>query len=1303
MIKSCMLLRCLHTRRDLCADSSFLRIRSLSSDDLKRRQLSGRHQISSGGKHLIDGIPFGRPWLMTPRDRPPIELPPRKRARIGYGPGSGCEGVEQQDEDEDRQQLLLEGPVDDVDEDDEDDDEFAPNGGDQDDDGDFTNDDDDEIGEDMQLLRADNAVDGDDIAAELLDLRQDNLDQSIKDVMLRVDSESYLEDHTAVLQSAFPLTPLTTIQIELHRCRGDLIKTYNALSLSNDPAFSLGDVVRNLARMAKAGQSRSADVEAAEERDSSEFRGFDTPAKPLIVELDSSDEANRNGGSQSATLEVCHSAASVDSDEDSSDTSSSGTSDSEDDETSSDGDSDDGTSSSGDDSDSDAPQIAGRDRAAYESTDGTSDTGSDEASEDDSSDSDDEFESASEPTEEPSKSMEPEAPPLPARATNALIEKKEPSASKSHNQVTPGQGLTKTQKRNARRKKVANLKLLETKQSESHKDGMESQEQTLLLRKQALMNSIDDGTGADGSQSMQLDTPAQSSQIVVQESGSEMQDESAQKASGGESQTAETPQGQEPSPKDDSAKRRLRIDMGAGRRLLFGALGIKTPKTKADEEKIKANLMEGVRPLKNPRIAEEPAERHEITGSDTQDLDPDRWREKINYRAVECCYDGIVLSEPPFPFVQRWDPQQKVGSMKKRKRKEIDYNGYHEDQDDSWYDHTAEPEQGSGKKKRRTKYQNNPVEDDVVLNYDEAPQKNLQQADSQLVDMDDLPSLPADIESLPALKAEEAKSGMVVTWKQWQLSEGTAWQPRLAPVTGLILPGSDATTIYLLLAKRDREKKEKVYDEETGKRIYGKFEAPVSDDEDDGEDDGYRDVPWADMVEPRLVQREPPSSLLDSPLKIRAATGLSGGVADSIELTKDERQEQDMDMQQVKAPDTDSFVQTGQSQQHESGESTSIQSGQAVPLTGLLISEDEGLVSVSNDSGEADKVQTPDDDGLNSPSRQLHEMSQAVSQQDHDVSLPQASAELYEAEPAVGDELPELESELVIFETGAPDAGFAENEADLPELVQRDGSAEASANEDAESVVYPQLKMPSPSGSVRSGRQPEFGETMDGGWQEESNNSVIPETLLGLNEVVATPDSGRPLMDPSRSSSPFPSLEEVFQTAATSRHLQSPKKSSQESVSRSQQPKSTQGREYDEAMRRLDEGEESDSQGRGKSMRSLFPNASQPAPAMDLLEVTSSPVGKRGHAIVLSSSPISVQYVEDYAEDSIDETYEDPGPLPKGSGWVEKKTTAKKTRVRNRVRGASVPSTMTGRIAGQGNKSTQPRSSSSKGRRSMRL
>ncbi|KAF2475905.1 uncharacterized protein BDR25DRAFT_391295 [Lindgomyces ingoldianus] len=72
-------------------DEDQVSIRSLFTADVRGRTLSGRLQISEGGQHLVDGIPFGRPYLREP-NRPPIRIPPLKRRRLLHEPAAAEEG-----------------------------------------------------------------------------------------------------------------------------------------------------------------------------------------------------------------------------------------------------------------------------------------------------------------------------------------------------------------------------------------------------------------------------------------------------------------------------------------------------------------------------------------------------------------------------------------------------------------------------------------------------------------------------------------------------------------------------------------------------------------------------------------------------------------------------------------------------------------------------------------------------------------------------------------------------------------------------------------------------------------------------------------------------------------------------------------------------------------------------------------------------------------------------------------------------------------------------------------------------------
>ncbi|SPO06565.1 uncharacterized protein DNG_09255 [Cephalotrichum gorgonifer] len=241
---------------------------------------------------------------------------------------------------------------------------------------------------------------------------------------------------------------------------------------------------------------------------------------------------------------------------------------------------------------------------------------------------------------------------------------------------------------------------------------------------------------------------------------------------------------------------------------------------------------------------------------EVMDESPDAWKDKIIYTAVECAREGVTLSEPPFPFVQRWDPQQKAdvwfGNSKrggKGKRKLRDQAHYYED--DTGH---------AGKKRKVSPWPEALAYDeyaDVNMNGNGAEDAEVDGADGASDGAyhtpDDLPSLPKDINSLPVLTLGEVAPGMVITWKQFLLSKATRWQPQFGSVTGVVV-SLDGDVMNVLLAKRDRV--EKTYDPETGERIYEGFEAP-DEDGGEGEDDGSRQISFKEISDPRVVQGPP--------------------------------------------------------------------------------------------------------------------------------------------------------------------------------------------------------------------------------------------------------------------------------------------------------------------------------------------------------------------------------------------------------------------------------------------------------------
>ncbi|TGO85095.1 hypothetical protein BPOR_0432g00050 [Botrytis porri] len=318
-----------------------------------------------------------------------------------------------------------------------------------------------------------------------------------------------------------------------------------------------------------------------------------------------------------------------------------------------------------------------------------------------------------------------------------------------------------------------------------------------------------------------------------------------------------------PSSTNQQAKsRRAKLDVGAGRRLLFGALGMKNPKTKKDEDKLRDDLMKEVRVSKTVNPPEEVLAQE----TDVLAVNNDGWRDKVAvYRAVECCQEGVVLSEPPFPFVQRWDPQQQNHRGGKKKNQAQGHN---------------EDSQGSKKRKRRNGKQTHSEEREEYFeesyqpSYEEGvtetqttepPARQVESVELRtdmgdlIQETPDLVELPEDPATLPNLEPNVVKSGMIITFKQMLMDESTKWQPQISAYrTASVLNVDDNGDITVSLARRDRDYPVKHYDE-NGERIWGKFEMPNEEEEEEEEDNGEMVITFYELVEPKIVASAPVS------------------------------------------------------------------------------------------------------------------------------------------------------------------------------------------------------------------------------------------------------------------------------------------------------------------------------------------------------------------------------------------------------------------------------------------------------------
>lgn len=293
------------------------------------------------------------------------------------------------------------------------------------------------------------------------------------------------------------------------------------------------------------------------------------------------------------------------------------------------------------------------------------------------------------------------------------------------------------------------------------------------------------------------------------------------------------------------AAKRARLDTKSMSRLVFGSLGLRTPKTQEERDALQKKL--AARPK---RAAPAPAATDVAPDTTAvEEQDPESWRDKIVLTAVECVDEDVSLTAPPFPFQQRWDPQYQT--TKKRKRSRGRKSG-----DIESYDRTAEQLESA----RPDKYNKSTGSD--ALDYDDPEDDEdddeyweegalLGNGDGAAEDAekgDFFPDLPTELSTLPTLSAADAKTGDFITYQELSVSAATGWQPKVITQVAHIetVDGDGSWTIML---KQDKPKE---YNED-GTRIYSKFE--MENFSDDGNDDATKTVTFAELQDPRLLSR----------------------------------------------------------------------------------------------------------------------------------------------------------------------------------------------------------------------------------------------------------------------------------------------------------------------------------------------------------------------------------------------------------------------------------------------------------------
>ncbi|KAJ5893046.1 hypothetical protein N7504_009737 [Penicillium tannophilum] len=719
-------------------------IRALQLADLRARRLCGRFQIATDGKHLIDGVPFGAPFIQrATNSRPAITIPPRKKRRTVFSSGwdqdagRAYEGSNA-DEEGDGEWLpptdtgfgkelsilpvehdmsmgtVIRHPVDHSAEDDSDDgDEYEPE--------------EDELESELKALKED----FEEPASQFIDIRNQN-PQPGNLSMGRPGSAGNRPGSASTLPGG---SLVGASSLSSKRSRGE------------DPSPRASKAVRFNRGETVPEKPQSAQLVKPEVRTSS----------PESSDSDSDSESDSDSGSQANS--------GSDSGSDSSDNGSTGSK---------------ATSSS---------EEASDDEQSNSSSSSSSDSSSDDSSSE-------------------------EEQPAPKKARRSLM-------------APPGQGTIRTKKSNNRyklRRRLSKLKEI-------------GRLAELMWKGHQKKENVPPRTSI-------VSAPA-------------------------------VPETAVPGEAETERPNRRTLDVESSRRLLFGSLGVRTPKTKEDEEatirKLAAQASKvSKKPSKKPPVEKElPVEED----SDDNDVVPN-WQDKLIIRATECVVEGITLTAPPFPFKNRWDPvandeiRERLGWNKKRKRKQRIqvYDGAEEEYDEGQYGDGNAYQGYDNYEYGEAAYdydENGNVihydENGDVLHYDE--EGNEPETDhaeqTQIAVVDDLPVFPNDPSSVADLQECEAKPGAIIAFRQLDMSKETNWQPRMSEYRVAEVQKVDKGTIHVRLAVRDWKPKQDAVDPEDDEpRQYSGFEMPGFDDEE-GEDDGLRELAYAELSDPKLLKPAP--------------------------------------------------------------------------------------------------------------------------------------------------------------------------------------------------------------------------------------------------------------------------------------------------------------------------------------------------------------------------------------------------------------------------------------------------------------
>ncbi|ETN42963.1 uncharacterized protein HMPREF1541_02121 [Cyphellophora europaea CBS 101466] len=276
----------------------------------------------------------------------------------------------------------------------------------------------------------------------------------------------------------------------------------------------------------------------------------------------------------------------------------------------------------------------------------------------------------------------------------------------------------------------------------------------------------------------------------------------------------------EPSPK------RAQLDVSASRRLIFGALGSRNPKTPAQEKAVREKLSGNVRkPLQKPDSATVI-----VQPTTEDDSDDGSWKRKLLITAVECEKEGVVYPPPPFPFVQHWHKNGKAS------RQPVES------------DRPSTPSRGASSSNSNLE-EVKPVGPEA-----QEAESVVSNVESRTVsfekDEQDAMPIPSDFGALVDLDRSHLLPGTIIGFKQLEIDMGS-FTPHESTYKVAKVDRVEDDTIAMVLATKYRIQTAGSEDDSAeGEKTYNNFVIR----EDGEEDDGFRELDYSAFIEPKLIE-----------------------------------------------------------------------------------------------------------------------------------------------------------------------------------------------------------------------------------------------------------------------------------------------------------------------------------------------------------------------------------------------------------------------------------------------------------------